>query len=61
MTSYTNTGTDETIVEVTVSGTDSYSGMERGPRLRIYAIQADIGWQLTGLEGRAVEPDDTYW
>lgn len=61
MSSYIDAETDETIVEVILSGADSYTGMPRGPRLRVYAIQTEGDWLLTGIKGRDVEADDTYW
>ncbi|PKQ38336.1 MAG: hypothetical protein CVT59_03690 [Actinobacteria bacterium HGW-Actinobacteria-1] len=58
---YTDTKTDETILELTLGGQDPYSGMPQGGRLRVYVVQTDDGWRLTGRTGRSLEPSDMYW
>jgi len=57
--SYVDTKTDETVLEMTISGVESYSGMPRGPRLRVYVVQTEDGWRLTGRTGRTMEMDSS--
>ena len=61
MSVYTDSVSDERILEVALQTCEPYSGVPTGPRLRVYAMQTDDGWRLTGRSGRSFQMDDTYW
>jgi hypothetical protein len=58
---YEDESTGETIVRVTVAGTDFESGRSSGGRLTVYVLLSDDGTTLTGREGRELKTTGTIW
>jgi hypothetical protein len=58
---YEDEATGETIMRLTISGMDYYSGRSAGGRLTVYVLYDDGDTVLTGKEGRELSVTDTIW